>query len=246
MSAIQIVADAEVLALEAAERIISAAREAVAARGRFSLVLSGGSTPQGLYQRLAAKPFAQQIDWPKAHVFWGDERCVMPDHPDSNYRAAQEVLLRHVPIPPEQVHRMAGEDDPAQAALDYEETLRAYFGSEPPYFDLILMGMGSDGHTLSLFPHSAALDARPDRWVVENLIPSKRTWRITMTADLVNAGRSVIFLVSGMDKAERLQQVVHGSFRPAELPAQLIRPTNGNLTWLVDQAAASALNPRPM
>ncbi|MBL8152577.1 MAG: 6-phosphogluconolactonase [Anaerolineae bacterium] len=242
MSDIQIVADADALAVEAAHRIVTTAQEAIHENGRFSLALSGGSTPERLYRLLAGKPFAEQIDWAKVYVFWGDERCVPPDHPDSNYRMAHEALLAHVPIPAGQIHRIYGEDDPGEAAQAYEKALREFCGDGPPRLDLILLGMGDDGHTASLFPHSAALDAPPDRWVVENLIPTKQVWRVTLTASAINAARQVIFLVSGPEKAERLQQVLHSPYRPHDLPAQLIHPANGKLLWLVDEAAAQAVN----
>jgi 6-phosphogluconolactonase len=242
MSGIQILADADALAEEAARQIVMATQQAIQQEGRFSLGLSGGSTPQRLYSLLAASPFADQIDWIKTHVFWGDERCVPPDHPDSNYRMAQEALLAHVPIPAAQIHRIYGEDDPGEAAQAYEATLRAFFGDGLPRMDVILLGMGDDGHTASLFPHSAALDAPLDRCVVENLIPTKRVWRITLTAQAINAARQVIFLVSGAEKAERLNQVLHGTYRPHDLPSQLIRPSSGKLLWLVDKEAAQALN----
>jgi 6-phosphogluconolactonase len=242
MSDIQILPDADSLAEEAAQRIVMAAQKAIQQQGRFSLGLSGGSTPQRLYRLLAARPFADQIDWVRVHVFWGDERCVPPDHPDSNYRIAQEALLAHVPIPAAQIHRIYGEDDPGEAAQAYEAILRAFFGDGLPRMDMILLGMGDDGHTASLFPHSAALDAPLDRWVVENLIPMKRVWRVTLTAQAINAAKQVIFLVSGAEKAERLNQVLHGTYRPHDLPSQLIQPANGKLLWLVDEAAAQALN----
>lgn len=241
MSDIQVVADADALAAEAAQQIVTAAQDAIQQQGRFSFVLSGGSTPQRLYRLMAAKPFSEQIDWAKVHLFWGDERCVPPDHPDSNYGMAREALLAHVPIPAAQIHRIYGEDDPGEAAQAYETTLRAFFGEGLPRMDLILMGMGDDGHTASLFPHSAALDAPPERWVVENLIPTKQVWRVTLTAHVINAAKEVMFLVSGAEKADRLNQVLNGPYRPHDLPSQLIRPASGKLLWLVDRAAAQAL-----
>jgi 6-phosphogluconolactonase len=243
MSDLLILPDTDALAEEAAQRIVKAAQKAIQESGHFSLALSGGSTPQQLYRLLATKPYSEQIEWAKVHLFWGDERCVQPDHPASNYRMAREALLAHVPISAEQIHRIYGEDDPSKAAQAYETVLRTFFGEELPCMDLILLGMGNDGHTASLFPHSAALDAPLDRSVVENLIPTQQAWRITLTAHAINAARQVIFLVSGSEKAERLQQVLNGPFHPHDLPAQLIRPTNGKLVWLVDRAAAQALNP---
>jgi 6-phosphogluconate dehydrogenase len=178
----------------AAERVVAQARHAIAHRGRFLLALSGGSTPRPLYELLASRPFATRIDWPRLHVFWGDERCVPPDQPGSNYRMAREALLDHVPLPPANVHRIRGEDDPAQAAAAYEELLGTFFGSREispeVSFDLVLLGMGADGHTASLFPGSAAV-RDTDRWVVASPGPQPGSWRVSLTPVLLNAAENV-------------------------------------------------------
>lgn len=240
MSDIRILPDSAAIAETAAGIVSDLARKAVEQRGRFSLVLSGGSTPRALYERLGSEPYVRQIQWDKVHIFWGDERCVEPDHAESNYRMAKEALLDHAELLPENVHRIKGEIAPDQAASEYEAVLKDYFGGDEPRFDVLLLGMGDDGHTASLFPHTVAL-IEVEKWVVGNYIASKQVWRVTLTAPAINAAANVIFLVSGTSKAERLRQVIKGSYQPDELPSQLIKPRNGSLIWLVDQSAAAGL-----
>jgi 6-phosphogluconolactonase len=239
----QVYPDLESLVSAAAEQVATLAEDAVAARGRFSVALSGGSTPRPVYELLAADEFAARIDWSRVHIFWGDERCVPPDHPDSNSRMTRQALLDRVPIPPRQIHRMQGEIDPARAAIEYEAALRAFFGSgdETPRFDLVLLGMGDDGHTASLFPGTTALNERR-RWVTENYVARLGTWRITLTPPALNAARNVIFLVSGPGKAEVLHTVLHERYQPDRFPSQLIQPVRGRLLWMIDQAAAALLS----
>jgi len=241
---VTVVADPTALAREAAERFAGIAAEALARAGRFTVALTGGSTPKLLYTLLATEPYRSRLPWPRTHVFWGDERCVPPDHKESNYRMAHEALLRHLPIPPAQIHRMRGEDpDPERAAAEYEHQLRAAFQSQagmPPRFDLVLLGMGADGHTASLFPHTEALREK-QRWVVRNHVPKLQAHRLTLTAPVINAGATILFLVAGDEKAAALRDVLEGPADPGRLPAQLIRPTAGRLVWLVDRAAASRL-----
>jgi 6-phosphogluconolactonase len=226
-----------------AERIVERARDAIASRGRFLLTLSGGSTPEPLYELLATPAFAQRIEWPRVDVFWSDERCVPRDHRDSNYAMARKSLLDHVPLLADHVHRMRGEAEPAQAAAAYERMLRTFFGDEagPPArsFDLVLLGMGADGHTASLFPGSAAA-REAQRWVVATPGPLPESWRITLTPVVLNAASEVMFLVAGADKAARLREVLEDPQANA-LPARSIAPTSGALHWLVDAAAATQL-----
>ena len=241
---IRIFPDVEALSKAAAFEFVRWAGEAVAARGRFTVALSGGSTPKRLYELLAAAPSRSQIDWGRVEFFWGDERCVPPDHKDSNYRMAREAMLAHLPIPHEHIHRMEAErSDREAAARDYEAVIARVFGvssgGEPPALDLLLMGMGPDGHTASLFPHTQALD-ETRRWVVPNHVPQLNTDRMTLTRPILNRGREVLFLVAGADKAERLAEVLAGPADPKRLPSQSIQP-EGQLVWFVDSAAAARL-----
>ncbi len=238
-------ADAEAVSRAAAEEFVRLAREAAAARGRFTVALSGGSTPRRLYQLLAEAPFRAQVDWPKVEFFWGDERAVPPDHKDSNYRTANEALLTKLALPPGHVHRMQAErPDRDATAREYQEEIARVFGvspdGEPPSFDLVLLGMGPDGHTASLFPGTAALK-ETRRWVVANHVPQMNTDRVTMTAPVLNRAANVLFLVAGGDKAERLAEVLGGPADVERLPSQLLRGATGRVVWLVDEAAASRL-----
>jgi 6-phosphogluconolactonase len=225
----------EGLADAVARHIVARAAQAISSRGLFTLALAGGSTPQATYSRLATRDSRLKLDWRLVHILWGDERCVPPDDPRSNYRMAKEALLDRVPIPADQIHRIRGEDDPEKAAAEYERQLRALLGSDG--LDLVLLGLGEDGHTASLFPGQAAVHETA-RWVVAVPAPDGTMWRITLTPPVINAARNVTFVVSGANKAARLQQVLQGPSTPDILPAQAIRPTQGRLTWMVDEAAA--------
>ncbi len=232
--------DAESLAMGAAERVGEAARAAVDARGRFALALSGGRTPQRLYQ-LLAEGRGGPVDWSKVHVFWGDERCVPPDDPDSNYGMAWWTLLDHVPIPPDHVHRMRAEDAPDRAAASYEADLRAFFGG-PSAFDLVLLGLGPDGHTASLFPGSEALN-EPFRWALPSRAPEgvEPAQRLTLTLPALNAAMQAMFLVTGAEKASVVTDILTDlDSAAARYPAARVRPA-GRLLWLLDEAAAKGL-----
>ncbi|MEI2688939.1 MAG: 6-phosphogluconolactonase [Anaerolineae bacterium] len=221
----------------AAEFMVQQAAEALAARGRWTVALAGGGTPRPIYAQLAQAGNSDRIDWRGVHVFFGDERCVPPDDSRSNYRMARETLLDHVALPPENVHRMAGEMDPALAALAYEQEIRRLFRSvATPALDLVCLGLGDNGHTASLFPGTASLREQA-RWVVPQYVEVMQSWRVTMTAPLINAARHVAFFVEGAGKAEMLQRVLHGPYDPDVLPAQMIQPADGQLHWLVDAAA---------
>ena len=226
----------------AANFIVDLATEAIAERGRFTIALSGGSTPRPIYARLADPNYRDRIEWSKVHVFFGDERCVPPDDARSNYRMTYEALLDHVPLPPDQIHRIRGEIDPAQAALIYEQELQQLFRTAAiPVFDLICLGLGDNGHTASLFPGTASLREK-ERWIVPQYVEVMTTWRVTFTAPLINAARHCAFLVEGAGKAEMSQRVLEGPYQPDVLPAQLIQPVNGELHWLVDAPAAAKLH----
>ncbi|MBI5945233.1 MAG: 6-phosphogluconolactonase [Chloroflexi bacterium] len=230
------------LSLAAAQLFIESASQAIAVRGQFLVGLSGGSTPNHLYQLLAGAPHCDSIDWQKAHVFWGDERLVpMGDH-GSNYFQARTALLDHVNIPADNVHRVQSDLEPASAALDYARTLKQFSAPQLdwPRFDLVLLGMGDDGHTASLFPGSPMDVSEPVIAVTANY-QDRPANRITLTPMVFNSARRIIFLISGLSKAVTLTQVLSDVSRMDSLPAQRIRPTEGELLWLVDEAAASRL-----
>jgi 6-phosphogluconolactonase len=241
-SELRILENAEELAREAADFVVWIGEQAVAVAGAFRLALSGGSTPRALYTLLAGPGFSKRFDWSRAAVFFGDERCVPPDHADSNFRMANETLLAPLKIAPGRVFRMRGEDDPEQAAREYEDRLRKEFGaSARPRFDLILLGLGDDGHTASLFPRTPALGER-QRLVVPNQAPQGTKQRITFTAPLINQARAVVFLVSGRSKAPALKAVLEDrAADPNEFPAKLVQPEEGRLIWFLDHAAAAEL-----
>lgn len=231
--------DAASLARAGAEQFVALVANAISVRDRFSVALSGGSTPKAMFMLLAGDEFARRVEWSKVHLFWGDERCVPPDHADSNYRMTQETLLSHVPIPESNVYRIRGEIEPAQAAKEYEQVLHTFFGSKDN-FDLIFLGMGDDGHTASLFPDTAAIHER-QHWVIAHYVEKVSMWRVTFTSVIINAARNVTFLVSGSGKAERLNEVLNGPYQPDRLPSQIIKPDTGQLLWLLDTDAAALL-----
>lgn len=228
---------------QAAARLLTAlAQQAATQHGRFSLALCGGSTPTGMYKLLAERPFCDRMPWQQTHLFWGDERLVPPDDPGSNYGQVAELLLNKAPVPPENVHRACGEMAMDAAVANYTYQLRAFAGNgATPILDVVLLGMGSDGHTASLFPGSPV--QQPD-WVVGVTADydGRPAQRISLTPTLINCARHVIFLVTGGSKAETLQKVLYGPHRPEALPAQRIQPVNGTLTWLTDTAAAQQLS----
>jgi 6-phosphogluconolactonase len=243
---IRILADGAAVARRAAEEFVQAAASAVGERGSFNVALAGGSTPKALYSLLANDPaLRSQIPWAKIHLFFGDERHVPPDHPESNFRMAAEAMISKAPLKPEQVTRIKGEyPDAEQAALEYQKVLREYFKLEDreyPRFDLVLAGMGNEGHTLSLFPGTKALHA-DGRIAVRNWVGKLYTERITLTAPAASNAARIIFMVTGVDKALALKAVLEGPFEPEQLPAQLLQPKNGKLHWLVDTAAGGMLS----
>jgi 6-phosphogluconolactonase len=240
---IVIVDDATALAEAAARAVVDAARTAVARRGRFFLALSGGATPRASYERLAQAPLRDALAWDRTWVFFGDERGVPPDHPDSNYRMAREALLARVPIPAAQVFRIRGEaGDPEAAASEYARALADAFGAPRgtlPVFDLVLLGLGIDGHTASLFPGSPALKETFRTVAAVHAGAASIPQRFTLTFPVLNAAARVAFLVAGPEKAKIVKAVVVD--RAADLPATMVAPTTGRLVWLLDRAAAAAL-----
>lgn len=229
---------------EAAKRVVELARGAIAERGRFMAALCGGNDPGPLYALLATPEWSSQIDWTRTHIFWGDERFVPPDNDASNFRMVNEALLSHVTVPPQNVHRVLTELGTAQeAAAAYEQTLKEAFSlrdKEFPQFDLMLLGVGENGHTASLFPYSALLDEK-ERLVASEFVKEVDQWRITMTLPVINNSREVLFLATGARKAEIVNDVLAGRFSPRQYPAQLVRPKSGKLVWLLDTPAASRL-----
>jgi len=228
----------EELSAAAAREFAARAEEAIEERGRCAVVLAGGSTPETMYGILA-RDYIDQIDWSKVYAFFGDERSVPPHHEDSNLKMASEVLLDHVPVA--NVHRIRGELPPDEAAEVYEEELRKFFQTEDvPRFDLILLGIGADGHTASLFPETSALEVH-DRWIVANPVLKLDTIRVTLTVPVINTARAVVFLVAGEDKAEAVKEILEGDADPRAYPAKLVQPPGGP-KWMVDQSAASLLS----
>jgi 6-phosphogluconolactonase len=237
---VRICKDAAALASQTAEEFARLARACVAEQGQFAVAFAGGSTPRAAYTLLASEPYRSQLSWDKIHVFWGDERHVPPDHADSNYRMANEAILSKVEIPAANIHRIAAEKEAQQAADEYEAMLRTFFDLAPgefPCFDLILLGMGPDGHTASLFPGTAAVH-EPTRLMVAPWVEKFKTFRITMTPPVLCNAAHVVFAAGGADKAETLRQVLHGDYQPDLYPSQVVKPAPGTLLWLVDEAAA--------
>jgi 6-phosphogluconolactonase len=248
---LRILDDVREVAQEAADLFVWLGKQAIATGGTFRVALSGGSTPKELYGRLAAPDLSGQLDWKKVELYFGDERCVPPDHPESNFGMADATLFRPLKIAPERIFRMRGEAaDPHEAARHYEAVIRSQFGTPAqmwPSFDLILLGLGEDGHTASLFPGTPALDERV-RLVVANQAPRGVTNRLTLTAIAINQARAVMFLVSGAGKADAVRTVIEGQGKQQQdesfdrrVPARLIKPVNGRLIWFLDRAAAAGL-----
>ena len=229
---------------QAALSFARSAQEAVSLRGRFSVALAGGATPRTLYQSLTSAAFVEKIPWKSVYLFWGDERAVPPDHPESNYHMAYEALISQVPIPPENVHRMPGERSDLQSAADeYEKTLRNFF--EPsdegwPSFDLVLLGIGPDGHTVSLFPGSPVL-RETVRWVAAPYVEKLKAARLTLTLPVLNHARRVIFLAAGKEKAPIMREVLSVDPPPTDLPARLVQPRQGDRLFFLDQEAAGLI-----
>jgi 6-phosphogluconolactonase len=229
-----------------AQHFVEGIRVAVSARGFARIAISGGGSPKPVFSLLAdpQEPYRGAIPWDRLWVFWVDERCVPPDHPDSNYRAARELLLTKVPLPEDQVIRIEGELEPEEAAARYESAIRGQFrleGAEVPIFDIIHLGMGDDGHTASLFPHTEGLHEM-GRVAIANHVPQQtQSWRVTLTWPVINAAREVFFLIDGEKKANPVERVLTGAYDPETLPSQLIQPRSGRVLFLLDTAAAAQL-----
>jgi 6-phosphogluconolactonase len=228
------------LSERAAELFIAAAYDGITSEGIFNVALSGGSTPKATYTRLAQRGESESTAWLRTHVYWSDERCVPPTDEQSNYRMAKESLLDHVPVAPQRIHRMHGEDEPHAAAQSYAALLAENLAAHDYRFGLILLGLGDDGHTASLFPHTPALD-ETERLVAANFVNKLQVSRLTLTLPLINRASNIIFLVSGAAKADALQLILEGDVDGRALPASLVQPVNGKLVWLVDEAAFSKM-----
>jgi len=235
--------DAQALYVRAAEEIAHFAGEAICTHGEFTLCLTGGATPASTYELLATR-FRLSVDWKEVQFFWGDERCVPPDDPASNFGMANRTILSKLALRPEQVHRMRGEDDPAQAAQDYEGELRAFFRLEQPgdfqSFNLVLLGLGENAHVASLFPHHSALHEETRLAVAVDVAAVPRR-RISLTVPVINSAERVMFLVSGEKKAAAVKNILQGPQDPEEYPGQLVKPHSGEIVWLIDKAAGSEL-----
>lgn len=240
---ISVLPDKQGVAGKAAEEFVRASREAIDERGMFCVALSGGSTPVSMYKHLVDESMVSEVEWQRVIFFWSDERCVPPDHPDSNYGAAARELIEHLDVPEANVHRMKGEIEPRIAAREYEADVRQWVHGDPPRFDLLLLGMGDDGHTASLFPGTPAVQEY-ERLVTENYVPKLEANRISFTRTLINAASEVIVLVTGKEKAEALKAVLEGPRDEDKYPAQIIAPGSGNVLWLADNDAAQRLSNR--
>jgi len=239
---VEIFADLEAMSIAAARLFARACAESKSSKREFTVALSGGSTPRNLYLLLGSSDYMRAIDWQRVHIFWADERCVPPENEQSNFKLAFDTFLSRVPIPPENIHRVKGEEPPEQAASTYEDALRQFFGmSGLPDFDLILLGMGEDGHTASLFPGSPAL--AEEKHLAVAAVPKQppKVDRVTLTLPVLNNGRRIIFLVTGSAKARILQEILTNAETKRNYPAGLVENTNGELMWFIDKAAAALL-----
>lgn len=229
------------LAQQAAEWIAVYAESVLRQRDRFTIALSGGSTPKALHELLAQPPFRDRIDWSRVHIFWGDERFVPLTDERNNARMAYDTLLNHVPVAEEHIHVMRTDLPPDQSMVEYDQLLHRYFDGHDHTFDLVLLGMGDDGHTLSLFPGTSLTTAVVNgehTWTTAFFLTQQTMFRLTLTASVVNKAAAVLFLVAGAAKADALREVLHGLYQPEKYPSQRIKPHNGNLIWFIDRAAA--------
>jgi len=238
---IEVLPDLEALSLRAASIFVSASRDSIVTKKRFAVAISGGSTPRRLYMLLGSEAYRHRVDWPRVHLFWADERCVPKEDEESNFRTAFDALLSKVALPDKNIHRIKGEEAPDKAAGDYEEEIRRFFGeSERPRFDLIMLGMGEDGHTASLFPGSKSLEETV-RLAIPVYLEEPKKNRITLTLPVLNDADQILFLVTGPSKAAVLSEILGDGEKKKGFPAGLIRLAHGNITWLIDHEAAGKL-----
>lgn len=238
---VQVLSDLEAISHRAAQIFVGLSRSGMASRGKFSVAISGGSTPRRLYTLLSSPPYRNQVDWQRVHFFWADERCVPIEDEGSNFKAAFDRLLSKVPIPDGNIHRIKGEEEPEKVARAYEEDIKKFFGiSGLPVFDLVILGMGEDGHTASLFPGSKSLE-ETDRLAVPVYLDKPNWNRITLTLPILNNAAQILFLVTGQAKADVVSEILRDGEKKRQFPAGLISPIQGNVTWLIDQEAAGKL-----
>jgi len=223
------------------ECIADCMEQAIQKNGLCNMALSGGKTPGGIFSLLASNPYRDRLDWSRLYLFWGDERMVPPEHQDSNFRLVQETLLDHIKIPDENVHRMRGEIAPEEAAAEYIELLHDHFKGDLPCFDLMLLGLGEDGHTASLFPETDAVE-ESKKHAVAVFVPKLDAWRVTLTLPVLNAARKILFLVSGKSKSEMVQRIISNKQPAKEIPATMVNPQNGELHWMLDSDAMVLIN----
>jgi 6-phosphogluconolactonase len=239
---IEVLSDLEALSHHAASIFVTTSKKSIETKKRFVVVISGGSTPRRLYTLLGSETYRHQVDWQHVHFFWADERCVPKDDEASNFKTAFDTLLSRVALPDKNIHRIKGEEAPDKAARDYEEEIKRFFGeSERPGFDLIILGMGEDGHTASLFPGSKSLEEKV-RLAIPVYLGEPKKNRITLTLPVLNNADQILFLVAGSSKAVVLSEVLGDGEKKRGFPAGLICPARGNITWLIDQDAAAKLN----
>ncbi len=235
---VEILSDLNAISREAASLFINASRDSIAAREKFAVAISGGSTPRRLYTLLSSSPCRDQVDWQKVHFFWADERCVPKEDEASNFKIVFDRLLSKVPIPNENIHRIKGEEEPEKAARDYEADIKEFFeASGLPVFDLVLLGMGEDGHTASLFPGSKSLEETA-RLVAPVYTEKSDQNRVTLTLAVLNNAAQILFLVAGTSKATVLSEILSDGEKKREFPAGRIRPLQGKVIWLIDREAA--------
>lgn len=231
--------DIDGVSREAANIFISTAKGSIASQDRFTVAISGGSTPLRLFALLGSKTYADKVDWSRIHFFWVDERCVPKDDKESNFKGAWDALISHLPIPETHIHRIKGEESPDNGALEYEDDLQGFFGAgRVPDFDLVFLGMGDDGHTASLFPASDSLK-ETEKLAVPVYVERLKSWRVTLTLPVLNNAKSTIFLVTGKNKADVLKEIIEN--KSLKYPAGLIKPIRGSLTWLIDEDAAGKI-----
>ncbi|ODS31212.1 MAG: 6-phosphogluconolactonase [Candidatus Scalindua rubra] len=231
----------EKLVIATTEQVINSIGQAIQENGLCNITLAGGNTPREVYSMLAANSYRDRVDWNCVHLFWSDERMVPPEHQDSNFRMVQETLLEHIKIPDGNVHRIRGEITPEQATVEYAELLHDHFKADSPRFDLILLGIGEDGHTASLFPDTDAVE-ECEQHAVAVFVPGLNTWRVTLTLPVLNAAREVIFLVSGSSKSDIIQRIMSIKQPAKDLPASMVNPKNGILHWMLDSDAVVLIN----